>query len=83
MSAPIDTGGPAFPDNSLEYPSDQRGGMSLRDYFAAHALSGWAAGRNNGDAFNSPDSSKADFVAASCYLYADAMIVARMGGQGA
>ena len=33
MSAPND-GGPAFPDNSLEHPSDQRGGMSLRDWLA-------------------------------------------------
>lgn len=91
MSTPIDNGGPAFAAPGLPvyvdgipqspYAGAPQVGMSLRDVFAAHALSGWAAGRNNGDAFNDPDDSKAAFVASSCYIYADAMIAARKGGQ--
>ena len=48
-------------------------GMTVRQYFAAAALTGWAGGRNNngGDFFAS---SKPGDIAAACYRYADAMI---------
>lgn len=45
-----------------------------RDNFAAAALQGWAAGRNNGDAFGERSSSSLEFVAESCFKYADAML---------
>jgi hypothetical protein len=64
----IDDGGPAFPTPSPTLPI----GMSLRDYFAACALQGWAAGRNA-----AMDSTDPRFVSQSCYLFADAMLRAR------
>jgi len=77
----INDGGCAFPCQPLNAQNNPMGpadcGMSIRDFFAAHSLSGWAAGRNNGNDFMEPSESKAQFVAESCYLYADAMIAAR------
>ena len=89
----IDTGGPAFalpglpfyvdgvvpqsPYAGYGWAHDPQPGMSLLDWFAGQALAGWAAGRNNGGDFNEPSPSKAEFVARSCYQYADAMIEAR------
>lgn len=46
-------------------------GMSLRAYFAAAALQGWAAGRNC--AFT-PNPAGCPVVAAGCVAYADALI---------
>jgi hypothetical protein len=37
-NTPINDGGPAFPDNSLEHSSDMRGGMSFRAYAAAKIM---------------------------------------------
>lgn len=51
--------------------------MSLLDYFAGQALNGWASGRNNGGDFNETHESKAEFVATSCHIYADAMLAER------
>lgn len=68
-------GGPAFPVAGSEhnYPID---GMTLRDYFAAKALSGWLA--------SYPEScthpivaGNADEVAKHSYMLADAMLRAR------
>lgn len=86
MSSVIDDGGAAFPQPGVYHPDHgvmpvnafyDAGGMSLRDAFAIAALQGWAAGRNNGDEFNVVSQSGPDFVATSCYAYADAMIKAR------
>lgn len=68
-------GGPAFPVAGSEhnYPIE---GMTLRDYFAAKALSGWLA--------SYPEScthpivaGNADEVAKHSYMLADAMLLAR------
>ena len=68
-------GGPAFPVAGSEhnYPIE---GMTLRDYFAAKALSGWLA--------SYPEScthpilaGNADEVAKHSYMLADAMLRAR------
>ena len=58
-------------------PDDVFSGMSLRDYFAAAALQGWAAGRNNAAEFEVPRGQKTPDVVAACYRYADAMLKER------
>lgn len=59
-----DTGGPAFPTrNTLN------DGMTLRDYFAAHAMQGKIAAGATGY----------EDIAFSAYKYADAMLTARKG----
>ena len=72
-----DDGTPAFPGWAKNHYTDPnpRGGMSLRDYFAAQALSGIEASQGNGGNFIST----ADKVAARSYELADAMLVARAG----
>ncbi|MCV9909952.1 hypothetical protein OIV19_20345 [Brucella sp. HL-2] len=74
MMAEIKTGGNAFP-----IPGDQQdetfNGMTLRDYFAAKALGGFAqASMNNDWPYNS------EAMAKEAYEWADAMIAAREGG---
>jgi len=66
-----DTGGPAFPV-SEESLMREMPGMTLRDYFAAKAMSGWLA--SWGD---SPFPSGIDQIAVNCYGLADAMLEAR------
>ena len=74
----IDDGGSAFPHINPNHDGNwdndpQRGGMTLRDYFASAALKGVCVnvGRN-GHAFHKPHD-----IAAECYKLADAMIEAR------
>jgi hypothetical protein len=74
MSAHIDDGGPAFPNNDAH--GCAYAGMTLRDWFAGQCLQSYLAGRN----FDSRDSNK-EAVAGICYRYADAMIEARKGGE--
>jgi hypothetical protein len=71
-----DTSGPAFPDGSTnEWGNATRGGMTLRDYFAAKALQGMLSivevqamiGRNI----------TMENLASSSYEWADAMLEAR------
>lgn len=62
-----DNGGPAFPPVVMDAP-----GMSLRDWFAGQALSGLLADPN----VRSTDG-LFEHVAASAYIFADAMIAAR------
>ena len=71
MSNEFDTGGPAFP----KLTQDERwktfqstDGMTLRDYFAAKAMSGLVV---NGDNFDLPK------LTAYSYQIADAMLKAR------
>lgn len=75
MSAPINTGGPAFPcptlrdeDGEVVASADQ--GMTLRDYFAAKALVRITAA--DVDGVMSPE-----ITAFACYRMADAMLKAR------
>ena len=62
-------GGPAFPvyDDHGQYVNG--GGATLRDYFAAKAMQGFAAGLERGD--------NVDVLPSLCYQMADAMLKAR------
>jgi len=69
----IETGGPAFPvpdshhaNGQVQYGSN---GMTLRDYFAAAALTGILANPDGGG----PYDSEAEYA----WRYADAMLAAR------
>lgn len=70
------TGGPAFPGTEANYGYEGEAGMTLRDYFAAKAMSiSWKAMNEgyfepNGDSLN-------DQAATCAYQIADAMIRAR------
>ena len=64
----MEDGGPAFPQNDVGgNNSNNDVGMTLRDYFAAHALSGLVANRESPEAY----------VARTAYAYADAMLKER------
>jgi hypothetical protein len=73
-----ETGGPAFPvhpDMAAQLgcvPSSSDAGMSLRDYFAAKALTVYWSGP---DALEASDDIHA--IAGWCYCMADAMLKAR------
>jgi hypothetical protein len=78
VSAITDTGGPAFPTNTSNeqnagacYAAE---GMTLRDYFAAAALTG-ALARPNSSPINHPKTPAG--YAAAVYEMADAMLKAR------
>lgn len=85
MSAPIDNGGPAFPEVTTTYVRDgaqdtqyvhSEGGMSLRDYFAAKAMQGmWASDQPGWHCSGTPDAMQKRAEAA--YEMADAMLAAR------
>lgn len=67
-------GGPAFPNESHLY-SEQRLGMSLRDYFAAKVV---AAAISGGMADGAHlDRSAIKLAAAAAYVAADAMLAER------
>lgn len=77
-----DNGGPAFPKPN-KYPCEQDG-MSLRDYFAAHALAGMAANESwvayargciRGDGGSHHDARA--WTATEAYGLADAMLAER------
>ena len=74
-----DTGGPAFPVTLPSGESYQghlpHDGMTLRDYFAAKALAGFAA---NPSMIDSNDSKAIAYMADSAYQVADAMLAARV-----
>jgi hypothetical protein len=61
-----------FPTTRENHPSAGSYGMSLRDYFAAQALSDY--GINASEKF---DRQSARIIAENCYLIADAMLCAR------
>jgi hypothetical protein len=74
-----DDGGSAFPLAAERFPdgdliSVAQYGMTLRDYFAAQALSGLVCPPGNTSGCYSPP-----HAADVAYQYADAMIAARMG----
>ena len=80
----IDTGGPAFPLQSIG-PEFAPGyaGMTLRDYFAAKAMQGllckgatlWPFGADESD-----DPTDALLMARTAYQIADALLAARKAG---
>lgn len=79
-------GGNAFPVNVFRLAGGQmtgpyaEGGMSLRDYFAAQALTGWLADGAMQRAISQMGGNKAvalDSIAAGCYEMADAILKAR------
>ena len=79
MSAPINDGGPAFPCVYYSEPIGSigpqftiKGGMTLRDYFAAAALKGQA------HRFAHPHEHR-ELLAQDCYDIADAMLKVREG----
>lgn len=76
MTDKIDDGGPAFPvaeDHKIasEFPWTQ--GISMRDYFAAAALTGMMANPNR----KNNSSALATMHATEAYEFADAMLAAR------
>lgn len=77
MSECIKDGGPAFPEAIAVSPAGDvypgMGGMSLRDYFAAMAVSGHLASCNAG----SIDQWFAKYLAETGYMVADTMLKAR------
>lgn len=88
MSAPINDGGPAFPfDEKNDHGSLYHGnpGMTLRDYFAAKALTGYAANArvmdNAIDGWTESGGQRelcvAEYLAGLAYEVADAMLKAR------
>lgn len=68
---------PAFPQHDLGGETSWPG-MTLRDWFAGHALAGLIQGYST--AYGSPTSAP-DEVVVEAYGYADAMLRAREGKQ--
>ena len=77
------TGGPAFPSGLIDpsTPEDAvqslHNGMTLRDYFAAKALSGFFAAEPPTHSEMKESKTIAEFFAFAAYEYADAMLKAR------
>jgi hypothetical protein len=75
MNEQIDDGGPAFPDDSQH---NYTGGMTLRDYFAAAALTGICAHPTAiKQGMEQTGDEAPQFAADSAYEVADAMLAAR------
>lgn len=70
-----DTGGPAFPlwQEDMKLGDDAGPGMSLRDFFAAHALTGMLASAPVADRSKPKHRGWAE----NAYLFADAMLAER------
>jgi hypothetical protein len=69
----------AFPIHNTGRGAPFDEGMTLRDYFAAKAMQGAIAhGLFNAE---KGSSSYAEYVATIAYIYADAMLQARNGGE--
>lgn len=72
------TGGPAFPlhNHGVQTLGMHISGMTLRDYFAAKAMTAVIADwLNSGDIFQ--DADIAEVIARDCYIVSDAMLKAR------
>lgn len=93
MAEPIDDGGPVVAsfegeiyrdrDNNKRIIADIKGGVSLRDYFAAKALASAFRFYDDGYCGNSgeKDERAVSVVAAVAYELADAMLAARKAGR--
>lgn len=81
MTTPINYGGPAFPtfptDRGFAEPVVVTSGMTLRDYFAAAALTGLCSNRGTTMVYGAGQTDCVN-MANACYAYADAMIDARL-----
>lgn len=78
----IDNGGPAFPGREY-YSRNFSMGMTLRDYFAAKALSGIAADHGAFYLFSrrgKTDDQDPGWAAVAAYRVADAMLAERAKG---
>jgi hypothetical protein len=79
MNEQKDDGGPAFPCDQIELGDRtvRSEGMTLRDYFAAKAISSMA-GLEQERYLNARDAClRSDMVARHAYLFADSMLKAR------
>lgn len=74
-SKTVDDGGPAFPQGHLDGPHVNPSGMSLRDWFAGQALSGYMTIVDDRPAPNY------QYDARLMYELADAMLAARKEPQ--
>ena len=72
-----DNGGRAFPLFCGPGDTENTGGMSLRDYFAAKAMTECMTASADHTDFGSPMSEVLQRAAAFSYAYADAMLKAR------
>ena len=75
MTDVIDDGGPAYP-MPVE-GRDYNVGISLRDYFAAAALTGFASNNEAIETIHTTGGNVPKKISASAYEFADAMIAAR------
>lgn len=82
MSTQIDDGGTAFPAQDWQAKDNHHPGMTLRDWFAGQALSGWCAASPfvRKEPLNMTEA-HAESIATGCYRYADAMLKARKGDK--
>ena len=77
-------GGPAFPrDVTVKFAdtsarTEHHAGLSLRDYFAAAALTGLIADRQYGYGGDLKEPRNHHYVAMHAYAFADAMLATRM-----
>ena len=71
------TGGPAFPAHHFDLAEGEHG-MTLRDYFAAKAMQGFAADPEA----NWQDGTGLPGMAICAYQWADAMLKAREASNG-
>lgn len=79
-------GGPAFPQHgwssnpeALRRMKETGGGMTLRDWFAGQAMTGWLASYSGLSVHPAADETHASLATYS-YAIADAMLAAREGG---
>jgi hypothetical protein len=70
MTEKPNDGGPAFPQTDTTNRNDQHiyRGLSMRDYYAGHALAGIIASVGRGDL---------NLIASAAYEFADAMLAKR------
>ena len=81
MTAPINTGGPAFPEvKRVAKKLTRVSGMTLRDYFAAKAMQGMFADSSVLQVLSRGPRGASAELAAMAYEQADAMLKAREGG---
>jgi len=86
-------GGPAFPITNSAYDKDIEDGitegivhfgmgMSIRDYFAAHALQGLLSNSSiTSEIFNQTNKNYDSWIEKSAWLYADKMIYLQYDGK--